>query len=117
MGLWEVKRHVAAEASFSILSFFLYLFIVFFFFNDTATTEIYTLSLHDALPIFIGKHAQLIRQIAHGIGRLFQSRVGVQDNRSLHAPDVGQDIQTRNVPLRSGTPLIACAGIDQESST
>src|SRR2546426_5356555 len=27
----------------------------FFFFNDTATTEIYTLSLHDALPISIGK--------------------------------------------------------------
>src|SRR2546427_1735514 len=26
----------------------------FFFFNDTATTEIYTLSLHDALPISIG---------------------------------------------------------------
>src|SRR3712207_8374000 len=26
----------------------------FFFFNDTATTEIYTLSLHDALPIFFG---------------------------------------------------------------
>src|SRR5258708_39299181 len=27
---------------------------LFFFFNDTATTEIYTLSLHDALPIYIG---------------------------------------------------------------
>src|SRR2546430_5858397 len=27
--------------------------IVFFFFNDTATTEIYTLSLHDALPISV----------------------------------------------------------------
>src|SRR2546425_5996695 len=26
----------------------------FFFFNDTATTEIYTLSLHDALPIYFG---------------------------------------------------------------
>src|SRR3712207_7076468 len=26
-------------------------FLFFFFFNDTATTEIYTLSLHDALPI------------------------------------------------------------------
>src|SRR3712207_7019018 len=26
--------------------------VMFFFFNDTATTEIYTLSLHDALPIF-----------------------------------------------------------------
>src|SRR5258708_21355003 len=31
--------------------FRLHLFLLFFFFNDTATTEIYTLSLHDALPI------------------------------------------------------------------
>src|SRR3990170_8508645 len=32
--------------------FFLFIFLFFFFFfNDTATTEIYTLSLHDALPI------------------------------------------------------------------
>src|SRR3712207_7047107 len=30
------------------------LYFFFFFFNDTATTEIYTLSLHDALPIFPG---------------------------------------------------------------
>src|SRR5260221_8465943 len=30
-----------------------HLFSFFFFFNDTATTEIYTLSLHDALPIYI----------------------------------------------------------------
>src|SRR5208337_5564832 len=29
----------------------------FFFFNDTATTEIYTLSLHDALPIWLADHA------------------------------------------------------------
>src|SRR3712207_7822982 len=29
----------------------------FFFFNDTATTEIYTLSLHDALPISAGRSA------------------------------------------------------------
>src|ERR1039457_4069007 len=28
-------------------------FPFFFFFNDTATTEIYTLSLHDALPIYL----------------------------------------------------------------
>src|SRR5258708_37547168 len=28
---------------------------IFFFFNDTATTEIYTLSLHDALPIYQGQ--------------------------------------------------------------
>src|SRR3712207_9439073 len=30
----------------------------FFFFNDTATTEIYTLSLHDALPIYLRPHQQ-----------------------------------------------------------
>src|SRR5215469_12786554 len=29
--------------------------LFFFFFNDTATTEIYTLSLHDALPIYLGQ--------------------------------------------------------------
>ena len=29
------------------------MFVLLFFFNDTATTEIYTLSLHDALPISI----------------------------------------------------------------
>src|SRR5258705_12924592 len=31
----------------------LFFVIFFFFFNDTATTEIYTLSLHDALPIWL----------------------------------------------------------------
>src|SRR5256885_16301629 len=37
----------------SLLLFFLFFF---FFFNDTATTEIYTLSLHDALPIYLPAH-------------------------------------------------------------
>src|SRR5204863_9396981 len=45
----------------SLLSVFLYslfcspLSFFFFFFNDTATTEIYTLSLHDALPIYFSQ--------------------------------------------------------------
>src|SRR2546429_1256434 len=33
-------------------------FTIFFFFNDTATTEIYTLSLHDALPISSSRSAR-----------------------------------------------------------
>jgi len=37
---------------FFFLCIFSFYFFFFFFFNDTATTEIYTLSLHDALPIF-----------------------------------------------------------------
>src|SRR6266699_1121425 len=36
----------------------LFFFLFFFFFNDTATTEIYTLSLHDALPIRLAVEAQ-----------------------------------------------------------
>src|SRR2546425_3377513 len=45
-------------------------FSIFFFFNDTATTEIYTLSLHDALPIshdgtdVLGVHVPYPRGIA-----------------------------------------------------
>src|SRR5215217_9625290 len=35
----------------NLLAVCLFLSFFFFFFNDTATTEIYTLSLHDALPI------------------------------------------------------------------
>src|ERR1041385_9510255 len=41
-----MKFSLAASACVSCL---------FFFFNDTATTEIYTLSLHDALPILCGR--------------------------------------------------------------
>src|SRR5215510_14152102 len=40
---------------FSMCFFFFSFFFFFFFFNDTATTEIYTLSLHDALPISVGQ--------------------------------------------------------------
>src|SRR2546429_9011980 len=56
------------------------LFLFFFFFNDTATTEIYTLSLHDALPIssplirFSGPKAW---STANGPGSAWASRVTV----------------------------------------
>src|SRR2546429_9612888 len=38
----------------------------FFFFNDTATTEIYTLSLHDALPICMVADAQRLAHVEVG---------------------------------------------------
>src|SRR3712207_7080157 len=45
---------------------------MYFFFNDTATTEIYTLSLHDALPIFSGPtgvgKTELSKQLAEQLG-------------------------------------------------
>src|SRR2546429_3961825 len=60
--------------------------LILFFFNDTATTEIYTLSLHDALPISQGKgrghrsHRRLLRRgpvpgnPAHGHGHRCRPR-------------------------------------------
>src|SRR2546430_12936899 len=54
---------------------------VFFFFNDTATTEIYTLSLHDALPILRHGRAALDQRIedarliaGHGLDALDPDR-------------------------------------------
>src|SRR2546429_6184055 len=44
-----------SDVNYILLSFLYisrYILFIFFFFNDTATTEIYTLSLHDALPIY-----------------------------------------------------------------
>src|SRR3712207_7232307 len=38
---------------------------MFFFFNDTATTEIYTLSLHDALPIYLPERAFDVENTEH----------------------------------------------------
>src|SRR3712207_8367911 len=54
-------------------------FYFFFFFNDTATTEIYTLSLHDALPIYAARHrgAAAVRS-----GRGPRCRSAVCDHRS-----------------------------------
>ena len=43
--------------------YFYSLLYFFFFFNDTATTEIYTLSLHDALPIYNIPAEQAIKNI------------------------------------------------------
>ena len=45
----EVECRVVLNGLTKNIGFFSFLF---FFFNDTATTEIYTLSLHDALPIY-----------------------------------------------------------------
>src|SRR2546426_7517228 len=60
---------------------------LFFFFNDTATTEIYTLSLHDALPIFA--HVQCrsdvgIRSLSffHRIDGVASSRRDLLDRKS-----------------------------------
>src|SRR5256886_12640951 len=59
------------------------LLFFFFFFNDTATTEIYTLSLHDALPIWSRRreHRGPVRQRLDGKSRRARLRPG-RDRKS-----------------------------------
>src|SRR5438874_8202100 len=50
--------------SYGLYIYFFYFYFFFFFFNDTATTEIYTLSLHDALPISAAIREQIFHYLA-----------------------------------------------------
>src|SRR2546428_6210847 len=55
---------------------------IFFFFNDTATTEIYTLSLHDALPISVeGRRALEIEWDEGDVGALDSGNIRAQLDR------------------------------------
>src|SRR5260370_462747 len=58
---------------------------LFFFFNDTATTEIYTLSLHDALPIYRNgntDHAVAVQILVEGGFQRFQRGAGSRHDTS-----------------------------------
>src|SRR2546430_10356387 len=60
--------------------------LIFFFFNDTATTEIYTLSLHDALPISRGLGVGEARegQAAEAQGAVMESRFLLDTNICIY---------------------------------
>src|SRR5256886_13067150 len=72
---------------------------VFFFFNDTATTEIYTLSLHDALPIWGGRERRGdVPGAARGAGRPRGGRAGAGAARP-HGT-AGERVGRCRAPLR-----------------
>src|SRR6266550_9288797 len=98
------------------------LFFFFFFFNDTATTEIYTLSLHDALPISClavclardelvrdvdvpRVAAEPVRAQAGGMAQL-RGRLGLalgpHGRLALARDDLQRDVEAR--PLVAGEP-------------
>src|SRR6266511_823161 len=64
--------------------------IFFFFFSDTATTEIYTLSLHDALPSLVGSQALIDRVFdavdSHEAGLRLVHDTGLDVEHPHHAP-------------------------------
>src|SRR6266496_5707899 len=54
----------------------MFFILFFFFFNDTATTEIYTLSLHDALPICILVRLRRILEDADDLNKQMALQTG-----------------------------------------
>src|SRR3989454_12733462 len=81
----------------------------FFFFNDTATTEIYTLSLHDALPISLGRvvleaiaPAAPQRPATFGTPGLSNSRAAIPETTLLPRPYDGVCVAhpRRRLPCR-----------------
>src|SRR2546428_9889420 len=66
---------------------------IIFFFNDTATTEIYTLSLHDALPISSVSRSKRRREVVT-IHRHSRSRSGQRSTSTTRAYQ--EDIESRS---------------------
>src|SRR2546430_10913727 len=71
------------------------LIVLLFFFNDTATTEIYTLSLHDALPIF-----------AAGGGPRVPARLHRHSDEAIRDPAGGPQIGRHTSELQSQSNLV-----------
>src|SRR5438874_8897784 len=80
---------------------FLYQFIArtfdssFFFFNDTATTEIYTLSLHDALPILVLAARRGVIVLHEAFGRLRHDPDSPPLERDSRSEEHTSELQSR----------------------
>src|SRR5436190_23713955 len=116
---------------------YLLLILIIFFFNDTATTEIYTLSLHDALPIFVPREQQLRQDVAalSEIGR-FTPPPDLRDQRRMERvpgpdeprprgvrpePAIARGKEHERIPAEAGDRedvtaqlVTTCAGLDTE---
>src|SRR5690349_24261074 len=76
----------------------------FFFLNDTATTEIYTLSLHDALPISFA-HAQSLR-----------SQMGCIRSAAVSGVTAGSVAASLGMRAAATSPTMSRAGGDRKST-
>src|SRR3712207_9075462 len=81
------------------------LLLYFFFFNDTATTEIYTLSLHDALPISLIKYAVIIEQLQGLDGRrgreiLIAAHVIIVNSDGMAQHELENECKEIHLPVR-----------------
>src|SRR3990172_2132315 len=65
-----------------------YISYALFFFNDTATTEIYTLSLHDALPIFPQPFVRLVAQGPRVLQDSARPRIVAEERSEEHTSEL-----------------------------
>src|SRR5258708_22172819 len=80
---------------------------VFFFFNDTATTEIYTLSLHDALPIFSSSsRARSSSSSVRGAATALPVQFEISAVRRLFASPRGRRSEEHTSELQSPDHLV-----------
>src|SRR2546427_5420357 len=82
-------------------------FFSFFFFNDTATTEIYTLSLHDALPIYPAE--QLVADVR---------RVEIGKNEHVgRSAQLGERSEEHTSELQSQSNLVCRLLLEKKKNT
>src|SRR2546423_8647720 len=71
---------------------------LFFFFNDTATTEIYTLSLHDALPISTSHYDHdfdnTLQKLLADECQVYAVQTGVYDNANVRSEEHTSELQS-----------------------
>src|SRR2546423_8572913 len=67
---------------------------LFFFFNDTATTEIYTLSLHDALPIWVTRDEEKLGLNSSVTNDIVVEGAHVERDRLLRSEEHTSELQS-----------------------
>src|SRR2546426_10207262 len=72
----------------------LYTSFFVFFFNDTATTEIYTLSLHDALPILIVSEDGYLLTNNHVVDGADEIKVAMSDEKTVRSEEHTSELQS-----------------------
>src|SRR5581483_12385043 len=93
---------------------FCLLLFAFFFFNDTATNEIYTLSLHDALPIFRRPLVDLLQ--VRALQRELVRARAAKDRKSTRLNSSHANISYAVFRLKKKTPDVGAQKPNQQSS-